>query len=110
MARLLFCAFILIVATLAAIAIFSAGFVLPVMWGRLFLLWALVAGCVLLITIGAAIGTVQTAYHFVRGRRDMSKGISCIKCGRLAFPVEGTTERYRCLLCGHRFDGPRHLP
>jgi hypothetical protein len=110
MTRLLFCAFALFVATATAIALFSIGYVFPVMWGRLFLVWALVTGCVLLITIGAAVGTFQTAYHFACGRRDMSKGISCIKCGRLAFPVEGTTERYRCPLCAHRFDGPLHLP
>ena len=110
MARLLFLLFLLIVMTVVAVVTLSSGFLIPKLWGRLFIIWIFVAAIVLLLTVAAVIGIVQSVYHHARGRRDRSKGIPCARCGRLAFPVEGTTDRYRCPLCGCRFDGPGHLP
>jgi hypothetical protein len=34
---------------------------------------------------------------------------TCIGCKGTAFPVEGTVKRYRCGLCGRRFEGPEHF-
>jgi hypothetical protein len=47
-------------------------------------------------------------YCFLRGRRNRDQGILCIECERLAFPLEGSTTRYRCWNCHLRFDGPEH--
>jgi hypothetical protein len=54
-------------------------------------------------------GLLHQAYHYLRGRRSREAGISCVQCRRTAFPLEGTTLRYRCWSCGCRFDGPEHF-
>lgn len=110
MSRLVVYVFLLIGLTLLAFATVGAGIIYPVLWVRLSVLWFLFVGSVLLITVSAAIAIVHRAYHFARGRRDKSEGIPCMQCGRLAFPIEGTTTRYRCWNCGGRFDGPEHFP
>jgi hypothetical protein len=48
-------------------------------------------------------------FHLVRGRRDRDAGFPCVHCRRVAFPVEGSTTRYRCWNCGSRFEGLEHL-
>jgi hypothetical protein len=72
-------------------------------------LWGILVVSVLLVCGSAAFAIFHRLYHFARGRRDRSGGIPCTSCARLAFPVEGTTTRYRCSICGCRFDGPEHF-
>jgi hypothetical protein len=69
------------------------------------LLCATVLGTAL--SLGAAF--VYRMYALARGRRDRSDGIACAACGRRAFPVEGTTNGYRCGICKGRFEGPGHF-
>jgi hypothetical protein len=57
----------------------------------------------------AVITFVHWVYHYLRGRRNRDQGIACLQCKATAFPVEGTTQRYRCWSCGSRFDGPEHF-
>ena len=52
---------------------------------------------------------LSVGYPYLRGRRDRAQGIPCVKCGKVAFPLEGSLTRYRCWNCGCRFDGPEHL-
>jgi hypothetical protein len=63
---------------------------------------------VFVVAASASIAVVQRVYDLAQGRRDRSGGIDCKRCGRRAFPVEGTTTRYRCCMCACRFDGPGH--
>ena len=59
--------------------------------------------------VAVAAALLYRGYHYLRGRRDRDAGIPCVVCKRVAFPVEGTTVRYRCWNCGCRFDGPEHF-
>lgn len=34
--------------------------------------------------------------------------LSCDHCGKVALPIPGTSDRYVCPSCGHRFVGARH--
>ncbi|SRR5579871_4834406 len=47
-------------------------------------------------------------YYLLAGARDRDDGIICRQCKGRAFPIDETTRRYRCALCHHQFDGPRH--
>jgi hypothetical protein len=47
--------------------------------------------------------------YVVRGARNRDAGIPCVACQGLAFPLEGTTNHYRCGLCHHHFEGPTHF-
>jgi hypothetical protein len=74
------------------------------------LLWKFTLRVVLvLVLLSALAAIVHRAFHFLRGRRDRDAGIPCVQCKRVAFPVEGTTVRYRCWFCGCRFAGPEHF-
>jgi hypothetical protein len=46
---------------------------------------------------------------YLRGRRNRERGVPCLECHKAAFPVEGTTNHYRCWNCGCRFEGPEHF-
>jgi hypothetical protein len=70
---------------------------------------AVLLGAMLLLAAAAGLATVHRLYHLARGRRNRERGIPCLHCQRVAFPVEGTTARYRCWNCGSRFDGPEHF-
>jgi hypothetical protein len=74
-------------------------------WVYGFLL-ALTAVVVLVFSAGCG---VYRLYHLTRGRRNRDAGLPCPHCVRRAFPVEGTTARYRCSNCARRFDGPQHF-
>jgi hypothetical protein len=64
---------------------------------------------VIFMTVVAVIaGLAYRAVGYLRGQRDRDRGIPCVACQRTAFPIEGTTKRYRCI-CGCRFDGPLHF-
>jgi hypothetical protein len=76
---------------------------------RFVLLLALLAGAVLVVVLFVIVAIVWHAYYLARGRRTREQGMPCVHCGRLAFPVEGTTVRYRCGICHSRFDGPEHF-
>jgi hypothetical protein len=60
----------------------------------------------LLLTVGVAL--LYRTYHHLRGRRDRDRGLPCQQRGKTAFPMEGTTMRYRCWNCGCRFAGAEH--
>jgi len=68
-----------------------------------------IRGVILLVLLSAVAAIIHRTYHYVRGRRNRDAGIPCIQCKRLAFPVEGTVNRYHCWICGSRFDGPEHF-
>jgi hypothetical protein len=76
---------------------------------KLFLLKWWIRIVVLMVVVSAIVGGAHRTYHYLRGRRNRDRGIPCIQCKRTAFPVEGTTKRYRCWLCGCRFEGPEHF-
>jgi len=42
----------------------------------------------------------------VMKKRDLS--LSCGSCGKLAAPINGTGNRYRCNSCSNQFVGPVH--
>jgi hypothetical protein len=63
----------------------------------------------LLFVVAALLAVGYRTFHYLRGRRDRDAGIPCVQCRRTAFPVEGTTVRYRCWNCGCRFQGPEHF-
>jgi hypothetical protein len=46
---------------------------------------------------------IRRFFRSVRRGRSVEKGIPCVQCKRLAFPIEGTA-RYRCWSCGCRFE------
>jgi hypothetical protein len=46
---------------------------------------------------------------YLGGRRNRERGVPCLQCHKTAFPVEGTTNHYRCWNCGCRFEGPEHF-
>jgi hypothetical protein len=76
---------------------------------RLFFIKFWVRIVLLLIVVSATIAIVHRGFHYLRGRRNQDTGIPCVQCQRVAFPVEGTTTRYRCWNCGCRFTGPEHF-
>jgi hypothetical protein len=76
---------------------------------RLLLLKWWFRAVVLLVLTSAIVAIVHRTYHYLRGRRNRDRGIPCIQCQRMAFPVEGTTKQYRCWICGCRFEGPEHF-
>jgi hypothetical protein len=76
---------------------------------RLKLLMWLVLMVLLALANSVTAGMLFRAYYYLRGRRNRDHGIPWIQCRRTAFPVEGTATRYRCCLCGCRFDGPEHF-
>jgi hypothetical protein len=66
-------------------------------------------GIVLVVLVSATVAIVHRTYHYFRGRRNRDRGVPCIQCKRTAFPVQGTVARYRCGICGCRFEGPEHF-
>jgi hypothetical protein len=66
-------------------------------------------GVVLAVLASVIYAIIYRSYHYLRGRRNRDDGIPCIECARTAFPMEGTTQRYRCWMCGCRFEGPEHF-
>jgi hypothetical protein len=67
------------------------------------------AGIALVVLVSAIVASVDRTYHYFRGRRNHDRGIPCIQCQRTAFPLEGSVTRYRCGICGCRFEGPEHF-
>ena len=67
-----------------------------------------IAGFACVLTV-LGVGPLLGAIHYLRGRWNRDAGISCSQCQRTAFPIAGTTTRYRCWNCGCRFDGPEHF-
>ena len=47
--------------------------------------------------------------YWVIGAKNRDEGIICPECKGRAFPLDDTMRRYRCAVCHHQFDGPRHL-
>ena len=81
----------------------------PLLWPK-FIFLSVFFGVAGLAVAGVAAGAVvHRAYHLARGRRDRDDGVTCLACGRRAFPVDGTTRSYRCGICGTRFEGPEHF-
>lgn len=39
---------------------------------------------------------------------DTKMSLTCKKCGTLAHPIRGTSNRYRCPSCGRQFANARH--
>jgi hypothetical protein len=76
---------------------------------RLFRLELWLLGIFLVVFFSVVVGIVYRTYHYLRGRRNLERGISCIQCKRIAFPVGRNTNRYRCWNCGCRFEGPEHF-
>jgi hypothetical protein len=76
---------------------------------RLFLLKWWFRGVVLVVLASAIAASIHRTYHYLRGRRNRDCGIPCIECKRTAFPVEGIPTRYRCWICGCRFEGAEHF-
>jgi hypothetical protein len=101
----LFVVVLTVVVTLLAIV----GVYFPLLTARLFVVWIAMVLTTLVIAVAVIVGGILRLYHLARGRRDRSAGIPCIACKRTAFPVEGTTTRYHCVMCGNRFEGPEHF-
>jgi hypothetical protein len=63
---------------------------------------------------GMAVIIAISARIFSRERKlreDLASGkldITCQQCRKLASPIEGTPDRYRCKACGSQFVGPAH--
>ena len=100
LARWVVCFLTLAGLVLGVVLLLRTGIVFRMRSPRLVLLPCLflLAG---VISAGAAFA--YRIYALTRGRRDRSDGISCVACDRRAFPVEGTTNRYRCGICKCRF-------
>jgi hypothetical protein len=72
-------------------------------------LWVIAAAFVAGLGGSIVAGLLLRGYHLLRGRRDRDTGLPCVYCRRTAFPVEGSTRRYRCWGCGSRFEGAEHF-
>jgi hypothetical protein len=107
--RLTLCFLLFAGSILAVVVFWRVGVIFPALTLKLSVLSFFLVGCVLAVAGSAGWGLIHRTYHLVRGRRDREDGISCVACGRRAFPVEGTTRNYRCGICGCRFEGPEHF-
>jgi hypothetical protein len=76
---------------------------------RLTLLGFLIRAVILVVLLWVIAAIIYRAFQYLRGRRNRERGIPCIQCKRKAFPVEGTTNHYRCGICGCRFEGSKHF-
>lgn len=47
------------------------------------------------------------AFKNAFGRRAIDLGLTC-QCGKLALPIPGTSDRYRCSECANQFVGAKH--
>jgi hypothetical protein len=101
-------AFLLLAHLPPSAALASAGIGLWLL-GRPALLVAVMTGPAAGVLLCAVAAIVLRVYHLARGRRSRARGIPCAHCQGVAFPVEGTTTRYRCWSCHSRFDGPEHF-
>jgi hypothetical protein len=76
---------------------------------RLFLLKWYIRGVLLVLLATVTVAVIHRGYHYLRGRRNHDQGVPCIQCQRKAFPIGEMTNRYRCRICGCRFEGPAHF-
>jgi hypothetical protein len=66
--------------------------------------------CPLLLLVYWGLGEPDWEYTRLSKRyfRTKDLSLSCPNCGKLAPPIEDTTDRYRCEECGHQFAGAPH--
>jgi hypothetical protein len=76
---------------------------------RIIPIWFVMLVLILSVFVSVIGASLYHLCQLVRGRRNRDAGIPCIHCHRLAFPMEGSATRYRCWMCGSRFDGPEHF-